>query len=68
MEELQNQTISKEEVEVLNMRLKQVSEDRDKANDQLAELLGHQNIQQKIKHVNQLKQKNIELKQVIYLF
>lgn len=66
MEELQNQTISKEEVHVLNMRLKQVSEDRDKANDQLAELLGHQNIQQKIKHVNQLKQKNVELKQVIY--
>lgn len=54
----------REELDVMRLSLHVVTEERNKLDYELAELMGHQNIHQKIKHVNQLKQSNIELRQV----
>lgn len=54
----------KEELEIAAMKLQTVTEEKDKLKKEVAELVGHQNLLQKIKHVKKLKEDLIEMSEV----
>uniref|UniRef100_A0A1B6KKT1 Hyaluronan-mediated motility receptor C-terminal domain-containing protein n=1 Tax=Graphocephala atropunctata TaxID=36148 RepID=A0A1B6KKT1_9HEMI len=51
----------KDELEKTSLKLQIVTEENKRVNHELTESMGHQNIRQKIKHLQQLKQQNFEL-------
>uniref|UniRef100_A0A1B6I3T4 Hyaluronan-mediated motility receptor C-terminal domain-containing protein n=1 Tax=Homalodisca liturata TaxID=320908 RepID=A0A1B6I3T4_9HEMI len=51
------------ELEKSELQVQYEKKEKENAEQELAQLLGHQNIRQKIRHVNQLKQQHMELKQ-----
>lgn len=54
----------REKAEVMELKLQKVTTERNKLDQEVAELMGHQNIHQKIKHINQLKQAKNEIREV----
>lgn len=66
MQDLETQKLQ-EELEVMRLKLQVVTDDRNKLELEAAELMGHQNIHQKIKHINQLKQSKLEMREVLLL-